>query len=219
MKTSEQTNDIFAAIAVAQGKMQPAVKDSINPHYGSRYADLVSVVEVGRENLAAAGLAVIQEPLTDIAQGYVGVRTRITHKSGQWVELEPLWAKARSLGAQDIGSAVTYLRRYTHAPAVGITTDDDDDGETEAGRGKTKNAPSAASKRGQSKPSVDQEQISKTLAAFKSIGWSEQDVVNAVGCKLVDFTDEQFDFARDLYQTEKQRRAQESFDAKQKFEG
>jgi hypothetical protein len=218
MKTSEQTNEIFAAIAVAQGKMQPAAKDSINPHFKSRYADLASVVEVGRENLAGVGLAVIQEPLTDIAQGYVGVRTRITHKSGQWVELEPLWAKpARGLGAQEIGAAVTYLRRYTHAPAVGITTDDDDDGETAEGRGKRKNAPTA--NEGQSKPSVDQGRIAKTLAAFKSIGWSEQNVVQAVGCKLVDFTDEQFDFAFDLYQTEKQRRAQESFDAKQKFEG
>ena len=43
MRTSEQVNEVAAALAKAQGEMKPALKDSENPHFRSKYADLARV--------------------------------------------------------------------------------------------------------------------------------------------------------------------------------
>jgi hypothetical protein len=39
---SENVNEIFCALAKAQGKIQPASKDKSNPFFKSKYADLSS---------------------------------------------------------------------------------------------------------------------------------------------------------------------------------
>jgi hypothetical protein len=43
MRTSEQINEIAAALAKAQGQIEGAVKGSVNPHFRSKYADLGAV--------------------------------------------------------------------------------------------------------------------------------------------------------------------------------
>ena len=48
MKTSETTKAVFGALAKAQGALEAAVKDSTNPAFRSKYADLTSHVEAIR---------------------------------------------------------------------------------------------------------------------------------------------------------------------------
>ena len=48
---------LFAALAGAQSQLKAALKDSTNPHFKSRYADLESVIEAMRVPFAANGLA------------------------------------------------------------------------------------------------------------------------------------------------------------------
>ena len=126
MQTSEQINEIAAAMAAVQGEMKPALKDATNPHFKSKYADLSSVFEAIRGPLSKHGLTVWQD-LGNDDRG-VTVRTRIIHKSGQWVEFGPLAIPAGKQDAQGLGSAATYARRYGLSAALGVVADLDDDG-------------------------------------------------------------------------------------------
>ena len=130
MKTTEQVHEIAAALATAQGNMGAAVKDSANPHFKSRYADLASVVDATRPHLSAVGIAIVQLP--SINADSVEVVTALVHKSGQ-VIATTLAARSKDLSPQAIGSAITYLRRYGLMAVAGIAPDDDD-GEAAMGR-------------------------------------------------------------------------------------
>jgi len=135
---SDEIDQLFAAVSEAQGKIANAAKDAKNPHFRSTYADLASVRDAIREPLAAAGLAVMQFPSTEIrelANGglWMAVRivTRMCHSSGQWIEDELLVPVSRQ-DAQSIGSAITYGRRYSLMAITGVAPDDDDDGNAAA---------------------------------------------------------------------------------------
>lgn len=125
MNQSEEIKDLAAALAKAQGQMENASKDSTNPHFKSKYADLASVWDACRKALSENGLSVIQPagggPET------VTVTTRLMHTSGQWIE-ESITMKPMQMTPQGIGSTVTYCRRYALASMVGVAPDEDDDG-------------------------------------------------------------------------------------------
>ena len=125
MQTSEQINELAAALAKAQGQIQAASRDRENPHFRSRYADLASVWDACRVALSANGLAVVQGPA--LADRGVSVTTRLLHSSGQWAE-STLMLPMDKATAQGAGSAITYARRYALAAMVGVAPDDDDDG-------------------------------------------------------------------------------------------
>lgn len=123
MRQSEELNELFAALATAQGEIEGAKKDSQNPHFKSKYADLASVVAVIREPMAKNGLAYVQTPkLSDRA---VSVETMICHKSGQFIA-ETLEMPLAQTTAHGVGSAITYARRYALMAMVGVAPEDDD---------------------------------------------------------------------------------------------
>src|SRR3546814_9829350 len=91
--------------------MPDVSKGSTNPHFGSKYADLADIVKVVLPALAAQGLAWITTP-TMVDDSFV-LRYELRHVSGesvegQWPLPDPTKAKA-----QELGSAVTYAKRYT----------------------------------------------------------------------------------------------------------
>lgn len=124
MKTSDTTTKIFDALAKAQGVLEAATKDSTNPAFRSKYADLTSHVEAIRPAAKAHNLSVIQELTSD--DNGVAVVTRICHASGEWVECGPLFIPATKHDAQGFGSACSYARRYALSAAFGTIADDDD---------------------------------------------------------------------------------------------
>jgi hypothetical protein len=123
MRTSEQINELAAALSKAQGEIEGASKARDNTYFKSKYADLASVWDACREPLAKNGLAIIQMPRTD--GNVVTIETRLVHASGQWVE-DAVTAVAKDEGPQAIGSVVTYLRRYSLQSIVGVAPEDDD---------------------------------------------------------------------------------------------
>jgi len=131
IQMSAQVADLFAALAKAQAEIKGALKDSTNPHFKSRYADLASVVEACSGPLAKHGIARLQIPYS--AGENIGVTTILGHSSGQWISGR-LAVKPMKFDAQGAGSVVTYLRRYALAAMVGVAPEDDD-GEAAAGRG------------------------------------------------------------------------------------
>jgi len=144
MKTSEAIDQIATALAVAQSKMKPAVKDSTNPHFKSKYADLTSVWESCREGLTANHVATVQN--VETVDGRVLVTTRLIHKSGQWIEFGPLSVPMQKVDAHGVGSAVSYARRYALSAAVGVVTDDDDGNAAVSGEAAPANAPAMKNK-------------------------------------------------------------------------
>lgn len=132
MKMSEQIDQLATAMAAAQGEMKNPPCNKRNPHFKSKYADLPATLDQARDVLAKHGLAVIQWPSADGAK--LSMHTLITHKSGQWLEPDPCSTRARDDAPQSIGSAVTYLRRYTFGGLVALAPDEDDDAETAEGR-------------------------------------------------------------------------------------
>ncbi len=126
MNSSEQINELFTALAKAQGKIAPALKDKTNPFFKSSYADLSSIWGACRQQLSENGLSVIQTIGSNQAGGMMLVTT-LGHSSGQWMRSEmPIILQKQD--PQALGSAITYYRRYSLAAIVGIVSDEDDDG-------------------------------------------------------------------------------------------
>lgn len=123
MRTSEDLKEIAAALSKAQGQIEGAKKDSVNPHLRSKYADLTSVWEACRAALVANGLSVTQT--VEGGPDTLTVCTRLMHASGQWIEGE-LTMKPTKSDPQGMGSVATYGRRYGLAAIVGVAPDDDD---------------------------------------------------------------------------------------------
>lgn len=130
METSEHINEIAAALSKAQADMSGAVKDSANPFFKSKYADLASVWDACRGPLTKNGLAIIQSPSADGLR--VSVDTLLTHTSGQWMR-GTVSVNAKEDSPQAVGSAITYLRRYALQSFAGVAPEDDD-GEAAQGR-------------------------------------------------------------------------------------
>lgn len=158
MLTSETIAELACALAAAQGEVENATKNSANPHFRSKYADLAEIINTVRPVFSKHGLAVIQSPSYD--GGIVSVTTLLTHKSGQWIR-DVASAPASKLDAQGIGSATTYLRRYSLAAFAGIAQEDDDGNAASA-----KPAPAA-------KP-VDESRLTDFIAAIEDAPNSEE---------------------------------------------
>jgi hypothetical protein len=119
------TAKIDAALAKAQGEIEAATKDSINPHFRNKYAGLSSVWDACRAALSKHGVSVTQWPIHN-DDGKVHLVTRLAH-DGEWI-LGRISVPVSKPDAQGYGSAITYARRYGLSAAVGVVADDDDDG-------------------------------------------------------------------------------------------
>ena len=119
---SESINEISAALAKAQASMKAAVFNKTNPHFKNKYADLAAVLDAIRKPLSDNGLAVTQT--SEMRNGTFCLVTRLCHSSGQWIAGEyPLPAQATP---QQLGSALTYARRYSLSAIACIAADEDD---------------------------------------------------------------------------------------------
>lgn len=123
MNKSESIAAISAAIAKAQAEVENAGKNAANPHFKSRYADLAEILNTVRPVFSAHGLAIVQMPSFDA--GVASVETMISHSSGEWIS-SVCSAPVSKQDAQGVGSAITYLRRYSLAAMAGIAQEDDD---------------------------------------------------------------------------------------------
>ena len=122
METSENINELASALSKAQGKITGALKDSSNPFFKSKYADLAACWDACRGPLSENGLAVIQT--TEPGDG-VTLVTTLAHSSGQWISSKLIMAP-KDFSPQSVGSCITYARRYALAAMVGLAQIDDD---------------------------------------------------------------------------------------------
>jgi hypothetical protein len=124
LNSSASVKELATALAIVQGQLTFAKKDSKNPFFKSNYADLESVWDACRDLLSANGLAIMQFP-GDYVDGNMTLTTVMTHSSGEWVA-QNMSLPVSKPDAQGAGSAITYMRRYALAAIVGVVQADDD---------------------------------------------------------------------------------------------
>jgi len=127
---SIELNELFSALAKAQADIKVALKDSNNPFFKTRYANLQAVIECSRSALCNNGLFVTQ-PIRPNNAGQDCLVTILGHSSGQWISSEMKITPLKT-DIQSLGSYITYLRRYCYASIVGVYdgTEDDDGNST-----------------------------------------------------------------------------------------
>jgi hypothetical protein len=123
VNTSEQINEIAAALSKAQSKIVGAEKDGRNPHFNAKYSSLASVWEACRGPLTENNLSVTQGLSND--DNRIKCTTMLMHSSGQFIKSE-LSMTPQQGTPQAAGSCATYLRRYSLQAMVGVAPDDDD---------------------------------------------------------------------------------------------
>ncbi len=123
---------LVAALAKAQGEFGQATKDSANPYYSSKYADLAAVIGAVRPALSKNGIAILQIPCADL-QRQVGIVTIGFYHGEQFLEFDleaPATGKAKDgrdrFDVQTLGACWTYLRRYGLQGATCLASEDDD---------------------------------------------------------------------------------------------
>ena len=114
---------LFAAIATAQAEVENATKGSVNDHFKNRYADLAEVLNTVRPVFSRHGLGIIQSTACDGST--VAVTTVLTHRDGGFISTVTSCVP-KTIDAQGVGSATTYLRRYSLAAICGVAQEDDD---------------------------------------------------------------------------------------------
>ena len=126
MNQSESIANLAKALSTVQGKLTHAKKDSANPFFKSKYADLESVWDACRDLLANNGLAVAQFPGTySELDKSMSLTTILTHTSGEWISQEMSMPLSK-VDAHGCMAILTYMRRASLAAVIGVVQADDD---------------------------------------------------------------------------------------------
>lgn len=121
---SEKIDLLAKALCKMQSQLTGALKDSENPFFKSKYADLESVWDSIRKPLTDNGLSISQMPC-ESSTGAPALETILMHESGQFISnIVPVISQKND--PQGYGSAFTYFRRYALAAIVGQIQVDDD---------------------------------------------------------------------------------------------
>ena len=125
MRASDQIDQLSAALAKAQGALGNVTKNKTAKagRYSYSYANISDVLELIRKAAASNGLAYVQS--SQPADRLLCMTTRIMHESGQWLEVDA-YAPPGDWAPQSVGSAETYLRRYSLIRCFSVAAEDDD---------------------------------------------------------------------------------------------
>lgn len=156
MNQSESLAKLAPALVKAQAEMGVALKDSTNPHFRSRYADLTSIITASRDALTKNGIAVVQRSHPN--DRGVQIETTLVHSSGEWIGDGGLFLPASKVDPQGFGSAMTYARRYGLAAMLQVVQDDDD--------GNAASVPAPPQRTAEPSPPAPNKQLERIAQAF-----------------------------------------------------
>lgn len=131
MNHSETLGALAAALAKARLSMGaiPKNKTANAGKFSYRYADLADVMEAVKQPLADKGLVLSQHVHGEANN--IGIETVLLHESGEWmsstISIPVVSQNGRMNAAQEVGTTITYLRRYSVTAMLGIASDDDTD--------------------------------------------------------------------------------------------
>lgn len=125
-----ENTDFYKAIADLQNDITKITKNTDNPYYKSKYSDLSAIYEEIKPKIKEHGFLLLQRVVGNV------LKTELIHiESGKKVESEMDLLTAKP-DMQQLGSAITYARRYSILSILNIETEDDD-GNVAAGKTKS----------------------------------------------------------------------------------
>lgn len=121
MKTSEKITSVMTALLKFQGQVSKIKKDAKNPHFKSNYASLSKILEETNPVLTECGLVLTQHFDVDV------LTTMLCHaETGEFMQSDyPINVKDVS-NPQQLGSALSYARRYGIQSILNLNASDDD---------------------------------------------------------------------------------------------
>jgi len=154
--TSEKTNELVAALIAAKENIGDVIAyDAKNPHFKNRFASLEKTLTSINSKLHEQGLVLLQFPAGD------QLISRLEHTSGQWM-MSAYNISAIKKDPQQMGSAITYARRYCAQAIVGICGGEDDDAESAThGHGSSSNNNLSGNISGNTKSGVSPQKIAE----------------------------------------------------------
>ena len=141
MNQSEQINELASALVNLQGEMPVTKFDSkvkvvtkTGGSYSFEYASYKGIKETCKPILLKNGIAITQ------LIGDKQLTTIMIHSSGQFISETMSLPIKDNMNPQEIGSVITYMKRYSYSAILGIVSDDDEDGNIASGNDLTKTA-------------------------------------------------------------------------------
>jgi hypothetical protein len=127
---SQELGELATAWAKAQAEMPVITLDKqvSYKNINFEYASLSNIIHATKPILAKHGLSILQFPSSNGETVTVG--TRILHISGQFIDSEVTATLANPKDPKELGSMVSYLRRYSYGSICAIALDGDYDATT-----------------------------------------------------------------------------------------
>ena len=183
MQKSESIVKIASALVKAQSKIGNPIKNQSAANNGKKmydYANITGYIEETKPKLAECGITVMQ--FTRTKEDLLGIETILLHESGEFISEEfYINDKVKALyngnPLQNMGSILTYLRRYAITAMLYMGADDDD-GAVVSNGFKTNNKPQQ-----QQQPQKPNNNYNQELIAIK------KEVVEALQNRGVELND------------------------------
>jgi hypothetical protein len=135
MEKSETIRDLAAALGKFQAEApEIELNSEVNVttggggKYSFKYSTLNHVMKVIKPLMAANGLSFSQMPESDNS-----LTTLLMHTSGQYLVGNKPLDLPDKVKAQEVGSFITYYKRYSLLAMLGIAAEDDEDGNLASG--------------------------------------------------------------------------------------
>lgn len=129
MHKSDEIKEVVKALIITQKSIEKIVKNKIakGTKFDFAYADLSAVLEVVKPPLNENNIALVQAVNHNGESDAIAViETQLFHESGQWIGSEtPVYCASKD-NPQAIGSAISYMKRYSILALLGLATEDDD---------------------------------------------------------------------------------------------
>ena len=138
---------IYSRLLEAKSEIGKVVKNAKNPHFKNNYADINAIIETVEPVLIKHGLVLIQP----IESGNVVTRI-IDAVTGE--VLESSMPLSPTANPQQMGSQITYYRRYTLQSLLSLQAEDDD-------------ANAASAPQAKAKPAITADRFAKALEAIQ----------------------------------------------------
>jgi hypothetical protein len=110
---------LYPKLHAAKQKIGKVVKNSTNPHFKNKYADINGLIETVEPVLLEHGLLLMQPIENGLVSTFI-IDIETGEKVASWMRLPDIQ------DPQKVGSAVTYYRRYTLQSLLSLQAEDDD---------------------------------------------------------------------------------------------
>lgn len=148
-----KTKDIYQVMLECQKKIMAIKKDAVNPHFKNTYATLSQILSEVKPVLNEFGLLLTQ-PIID------GKVITTIHYGSSHVASEIKLPE--NISPQQVGSAITYYRRYTLASLLSLEMEDDD------GNGSNPPIPNNNTEKKDERPWLSDKQFTSALNRIKA---------------------------------------------------